>query len=86
MCDNTTYSGSGSYYYLDSDDNDGWTVMEDYHFVLCEKPRRPRFSYLMWLLYSYKNFKLIQQRRYEQGLKKGIKLPRWTLRSKNSFV
>jgi len=32
------------------------------------------------------NLKLLQRKRYELGLKKGIRLPKWLQRSKNSFV
>ena len=53
-----------------------WGDQRQYYKIYCKwVGEPPRF-----------NLKLIQQRRYEQGLKKGIKLPRWTLRSKNSFV
>jgi hypothetical protein len=82
MCDNTSYTSSS---YID--DTDGWVVDEDYQFsCIPERPRHPHFSYLFWLQKGYKNFKLIIQRKRESELQKGIKLPRWTLRSKNSFV
>ena len=86
MCDsNTTYASHSDIYLEDTDSTEGW-VFDHTPFTCLPRPRRPRFDYLMWLRYSYKNFKLLIQLKHESEIDQGIWLPKWTLRSKNSFV
>jgi hypothetical protein len=82
MCDSTTsYWFSGSYFSSDS------TITEYYNDSpapeIIPYKRKPHFHYN---LKGWFNVKLAFYRYYELGLQKGIRLPRWTLRSKNSFV
>jgi len=77
MCDETTNS---SYSEMIE-----WLIAVE-HMEIPEKPIHPHFSYRFKLRYKYINTKLIIQQDYENHLKKGIRLPKWIKRSKNSFV
>jgi len=88
MCDSDSTYTSDHSIYLDASDSDltdaslAWAICE----TLVNKPRRPRFDYLMWLRYGYINFKRLIQLKREAEIDQGIWFPKWTLRSKNSFV
>jgi hypothetical protein len=81
MCDDSTWYSSS---YCSSSNA---TITECYcemdtTYIIPYK-RKPHFRYN---LKGWFNVKLAFYRYYELGLLQGIKLPRWTLRSKNSFV
>lgn len=83
MCDDSTWVSGTDYYISDSQCTLilPFTEMETIHIIPYK--RKPHFR---WNLRGWFNIKLSFYRFYEKRLQKGIQLPKWTLRSKNSFV
>ena len=81
MCDDTSYN---PFYYISESTCSSTLSFCDMAIPeIIPYKRKPHFRYN---LKGRFNVKLAFYRYYELGLQKGIKLPRWTLRSKNSFV
>lgn len=84
MCDSTTSNwSSGYFYYSDSAATSELPYSDTTVTYIIPYKRKPHFRYN---LKGWFNVKLSFYRFYEMGLQKGIQLPKWTLRSKNSFV
>lgn len=81
MCDSTLSWISGSSYCSNATIADPWVDNTPPEIILYKC--KPHFR---WNLKGWFNVKLAFQCYYEVGLRKGIWLPKWTKRSKNSLV